>query len=403
MTELLFFLFSNNFMTKANYFALALICVFLFKSKGKINVSYIFKDRLFIVLVLASFSYGIIYCKNYGPPAISSVFLRFFSPVIFYIYGKIRIKKGVNTIAKDMIVLSFGSFIHGFLNVIINFDTEILTIEGRAYKDIYEGIISATEQNLLMIMVASLLFYFLFCEKNKYLKIAGSLCSLFCVFASFKNASRTLIILTALSFLVCYFVYFFLNKGLEKKIVSTALILIAILFGTLIISTNFFGLMDRFYETELGQRFFNNTNAVFDLSTNLRFTYAYDILCDIPKYLMGNNPYSNYAHNFFLDIAKEAGIIPFILYSIFYFGCILDVIKILKKGTIDISYKILVLSLLIGFTIAFFTEPLMQGQPILFSIFAFLTASVSTMTKQYGRRHSFELSKEKAKLKYENC
>ena len=108
------------------------------------------------------------------------------------------------------------------------------------------------------------------------------------------------------------------------------------------------------------------------VSQNLRWGYASDILKLLPSYPLGNIPYAHYAHNLWVDIAKETGIIPFILYILFCVISAVTVITYLKRSNFDREKVIFVSSIFVASILVFFTEPVMEGSPMTFGIFCFV-------------------------------
>ncbi len=373
MVKVLLFLFSNNFMHYANYFSVLMVILLLFKSKFKISI---IKKSSFVWLALASITYCILYLKNFPIPSSSTFYLVFISPVVMYYVGMCQGKLGIETIKNEIIILSFAGVLHGVMNVVKNRGVDILAIAGRSYADIYGGQISGTLQNLFFIMSSSLLFYFLVIEKKKILKIFGSMAGVAGIIGSIVNASRTMIFVTLIIFFMCLFLYFYEKYGLGTsllKFIGTGIALFGIaLFGLWI---NIFNIQQVLLGSALGQR---ETAAVQTSSIvhNLRWEYSGEIIRRLPANPFGGIEYAHYAHNLWLDIAKETGIIPFILYLVFSFVALIIAIRVYRDNQTDIGYKYVIVPVIVAFILAFFTEPIMQGSPISFSLFCFVVGGI---------------------------
>lgn len=373
MIKVLLFLFANNFMHYGNYFSVLMIILLLFESKLKVSI---IKKSSFVCLVLASVTYCILYLKNFPAPSSSTFYLVFVSPIVMYYVGICQGKRGKEVLKNEIIILSFAGVLHGVMNVIKNRGIDILAIAGRSYSDIYGGQISGTLQNLFFIMSSSLLFYFLVIEKKKILKICGSVAGLAGIIGSIVNASRTMIFVTLIIFFMCLFLYFYEKYGLGTslfKFIGTGIALIGIaLFGLWV---NIFNIQQVLLGSALGQR---ETAAVQTSSVvhNLRWEYSGEILRRLPANPFGGIDYAHYAHNLWLDIAKETGIIPFIFYIAFSFISLVIIVRVYRDAQIDIGYKYVIVPVMLAFILAFFTEPIMQGSPISFSLFCFVVGGI---------------------------
>ena len=123
------------------------------------------------------------------------------------------------------------------------------------------------------------------------------------------------------------------------------------------------------------------------MSQNLRWGYSRDILRMIPMYPMGNIPYGHYAHNLWVDIAKESGIIPFVLYILYSISALIDLIKYVKKNKSNSANVVFVVSIFTAHILVFFTEPIMEGSPMTFSFFCFIIGGISAIVKDSKRSH----------------
>lgn len=370
MIRVLLFLLTNNFFTYANYFAIFILSYDTLV-KRRLVIPKI-KNITFFCLAIASLSFMLLSEYNGYEISTSSFALKFVLPICMFYIGYTRGLNGFNSWKMDVIVIMFATFIHGFLNVVTNRNTNVLLIEGRQYQDIYGGAISATLQNLMFVLSSALLFYFLIYEKNLKFKILGIFAALAGAYGSIANASRTLLYVIALVFFMCLFLHLILKystfEGIVRGVTVACGMIIVVLF---IMWIDLFGIQEWFAQSALGQR---EATAVASssVSQNLRWGYASDILKLLPSYPLGNIPYAHYAHNLWVDIAKETGIIPFILYILFCAISAVTVITYLKRSNFDREKVIFVSSIFVASILVFFTEPVMEGSPMTFGIFCFV-------------------------------
>ena len=395
MYDVLIFLYANNFFHYANYL---LVVMFLYSIVQKKFAIVRVRTISFIFLLMGSMTYCGLFLRNYDMPETSTFMLRFISPIIMFYMGYVIGLKGIEVLKKEIILIAFAGCLHGLMNVVTNRNLDILSVAGRQYQDIYGGSISGTLQNLFFIASSALLFYFFVCTKTKKLKIIGTLAGLSGILASIVNASRTIIYVTILIFMFSLFVYLLQQYNFETAIARFGIVALVLLFiAVFVMWLDLFHIQELLANSALGRR---ETTAVATSSVaqNLRWTYAGDILRLLPKYPFGGVEYDHYAHNLWVDIAREAGIIPFILYILFAISAIKEGIVYYRDNSNKIINKIFILSILITYLLVFFTEPIMDGSPISFSLFCFALGGVSALNKMSMRDNP-----RKKVEKNENC
>lgn len=379
MQEILLFLYANNFLCLANYIALGMLLLFVYRGRGKL---YIPKDGTFGFLVLASLSYMTLYVRNFEMPSSSSFFLRFLAPILLYYFGFMIGSDGDKYLKKCILFIGFGGFVHGFLNIITNLDVDFLLVEGRQYNDIYGGNLSGTLQSLYFVVICSLLPYFILEKGNRWLKISGMASVLIAFYGSITNASRTLILLTIIIFFVGILIYQCEKTNFLTAITKTAIIIMVIaLIVMLIIWFDLFHVQEWYAESSLGRRMVLNQSSGSSIEQNDRWKYASDILKQLPFNLLGGINYPHYAHNLWVDVAKDAGIIPFVAYIIFAVLTVRNGFEMLTNRKMKVYDKMFFLTVLLGLFMVFFTEPVMQGSPITFTIFCFIVGGVSSIIR----------------------
>ncbi|MDK0642601.1 hypothetical protein ACV3ON_10545 [Clostridium perfringens] len=382
MQQVLLFLFANNFLGLANYCIPLLFIYILWKRKLKFVCV---NSVIFGTLIAASISFMIIDIMNYGSPEIATMVMRYINPIILFYLGYVITYGDDEKLKNSIIIISFGMFLHGFMNLLANRNINVLLIAGRQYKDIYGGVISATLQNLNYIMAVALFFYFVVYERKKFLKIIGIFATVGGVIGSILNASRTVLYVTPIIFLLALLLHMLINKSFTlgiMKWIGTVIVLFSIIL--LIMWFDIFNIQEWFATTALGQRssISENKNTI---SGNNRWVYAIDILKLLPLYPLGKSPYKNYAHNLWLDVAKDAGVIPFVLYILFTIGIIFLLIKFYREKTISKENKIGIISVVVAFLIVFFTEPILEGAPIFFGIFAYIIGGIQSIIMRKKR------------------
>lgn len=363
----------------ANWMLVVLLATILITDKGTIRL---YKSPAFALIIVASVSYLILsVCNGYEIP-LSALSLRFIAPIILFYLGYQRGLKGIQIIKADVTVMMFGSFLHGAMNVFVNRGKDVLEISGRAYDDIYGGTVSATIQNLFFVLSSALLFYFLVCEKRPLLKIGGVFAGLFGMYASVVNASRTILVVSAAIFVLCLIAYLLGRFGIGGGLYRFFVIGISVaIVACLVIGLDLFGICEWFANTALGRRESISSGSA-SIWNNPRWIYTRDIIKLIPQYPFGNIPYANYAHNLWIDIAKEAGIIPLLLYLAFTILSAVQGIAFFRNKAYHLNDRIFAISVIVAYLLVFCTEPIIEGAPLTFSIFCFVVGGISAVRRR---------------------
>ena len=380
MIRILLFLFANNFFNLANYIMLTLLVydIFINNRRKIFNI----KSIAYVFLILASITYLFLSLYNKLEINISSFLLKFLCPLVLFYIGYSRGKQGYKIWSKDILIITLGTFMHGFLNIIKNRNINVLLIAGRQYHDIYGGVISGTLQNLTFVLSSGLLFYFIMYEKSKMIKIFGIIMVLLAGYGSIVNASRTILYIILIAFFICLFLHLILKYKIFKGMLYGIGVSFSLIFLSLLVFwLDMFKIQERFAKTALGQR-----NAAARASSsilkNVRWKYALDLLKMLPEYPLGNMPYDHYAHNLWIDIGKETGILPFIFYISFSILSVIQMVKFCLKNKHDTKKIIFVVGIFIPNIFVFFTEPIMQGSQLTFSIFCFIIGGLVAFKKK---------------------
>ena len=143
--------------------------------------------------------------------------------------------------------------------------------------------------------------------------------------------------------------------------------------GTFLYNLNLFNLKASFEGTMLFQRM-----ATTNLQNDSRIDSWGTVLSGLFKYpLGGKGPdlRAGYAHNLWLDVGYEGGLIPFILLLSFTIVSLYAVYRFLKTDH-PVYFKGITISLLTALGIIFFLEPVLQGITVLFMFYCFLVGVI---------------------------
>lgn len=358
----LIFLIFFGFFGLENYLVLFALAVILFAgvSKYDVNRSVMF---LFIVLLL----HVVIYYCNYSRLSMDWIAKNFLNPVILYFLGywlTLRSQSSITSIK----LLIYGFFLHGALNVLFYTINPSSMIE-RSMINIWGGQLTATLQNLLFIPIVSLLFYGIYILRDKKRKILIITACLIAVYGSIVSASRTLLYLVLICFLIN--MIFTACKKKYRRInilVSVLALVIALVAGY---ELNLFGIRLWVETSSLGERIATGISTNDSLRENIRWTMSLKILSELPSHPWGNITVVHYAHNLFLDIAKYTGIIPALGLLLWSISETVKQFSYTRNYCSD-EWDAIMFSMTISFMIAFFLEPVLEGLPIIFGAFCYL-------------------------------
>ncbi|MDM0948412.1 hypothetical protein QTI79_04170 [Clostridium perfringens] len=257
-------------------------------------------------------------------------------------------------------------------------------IEGRMVTDFWTKLPrTATLQGIFFSMMVSLFFYSIFIiksKKEKFLKFLLIGCIIFSIIATLNTATRTLIYISILVFIINIIIYFYLSKKNFKKIIKL-IILLGIILNIIIIiyNTDTFGLKTAIENTQLYKREVLLQSSGYK---DERFKSYTEILSGIYLYPMGGRKIDitlKYAHNLWLDTALVVGIIPFINLIIYTILTLFTIIYFLKNKYISEKNKYLITSVYSALIINFMVEPILEGIPHIF----ILSVIINGITNKY--------------------
>ena len=364
LTLILLFLSGMNVANKYYYLCLVAVCLFIISRKK------IILDWNFLLLLAFSFSW-IIFSPDKFDLSVTFLIKPLLYPLAYLVgrnfYEMYSLSYKRRCIVPAWTILSAGPFVHYIINFLNNVDSD-----QRNTVDVWTGLrFSATGQAAMACMMMGVAISFLFISCSKTLKLISILVLIITIMYNFVLSGRTLIIMMALIAIACV-LYLLKNATSKKKSLKIiAIFLSCILFISIILSFNLFGLRDYFESSNLYYRFMNSTSDEFFSSGRFEMKLVY--FENFSVSLLGGSAIKmlcgNYAHDLFLDTYDEAGF--FALFAILFF--ILRSVKVflisLKNDFLDINERILILGLYISCYLEFMIEPILQGVPWLFMLF----------------------------------
>lgn len=350
----------------------ASICMILLIKQKKFRM-----DVGVCLIAVMMFSYCIIV---FGLRAIG-IMMPYIPIVIYvlshYVAKEIKMQRESELqLKKVMYCLVFGHTIHGVLNSYMYF-AGYRGKASRFWVDIWEQqMMPGTQLTIYYLAVFALLFPAIIYFKRKKL-INGLIIvfSLFFIYASLATRTRTTLLVLILVFAGQAVLYAILEKNKVMQYVTPKKIGI-FLIGTIgVICLLVLMLKDN----EMIRVFIDNLDKDGGILNNVRFTAQRQALSQIFDYPFGGNQMVmdlNMAHNAWLDIANEAGIIPFFAFAAFTFWTIYELICFTLKKEIGTEIKLITVGIYVAFFLYYTVEPALKASVHFITPWMLITGTV---------------------------
>jgi hypothetical protein len=365
----LLFLATLNIYNKMVYMIFAAFLVLLTFKKVDTEI-----DLTAIILILFSFTL-ILFSDGSGifKNGIFAAIRNFMYPLTYIIGYNICSKEdSENKFQNIMIFVGLGSFFHYVLNMFINTEAE-----GRNTKDIWSAnVVSATCQAALCCIAIGIFGAVLYSKRKPIYKILAIAGLISILVYNLVLAGRTSVALMLIVLVAGFGYYSVLNKIRRLKTILP--IFFAAFFIVLAIRFNWFGIGDYVFESNLFERFTEETTIN---SSSGRTDFKFEYLKYILIYPFGGgkiyNEVGRYAHDLLLDLYSDAGIIAAIIILVILIISLKNIFKVFKNKNISTDMKMLVFCVYIVIYIQFFLEPIMAGMPWLLALFLFYNGMIS--------------------------
>lgn len=351
--------------------------LFFVSFKYRFSKQYIYS---LVLLTLFCTSYSIL-SFNYGILNITGLLGRLFYPLILFMLGYIIIgnKLNYNKVLSFLMTMIISLSIFGILSVFktINMyggmDNAIVVQGGRLILDVWgTNVISATALNATLSLGLGLL-PIVFLKKGENSRLINLIIlSVFilCCYCTLQISSRTglvIILVSILSFV------FFIEKLSKKKIRNIVIFSVVTIVLSILYTLNFLKIKYFVENTYLYYRFttvdIQNDSRTNAWGASIKGLFEHPLGDKATKIDVG------YAHNLWLDVGNDAGILPFIFILLFTVSFFYS-LSIFLRASHPVLIKTVILSMSISFTIVFMLEPVIQGLVLYFTIFCFLAGVI---------------------------
>lgn len=257
-----------------------------------------------------------------------------------------------------LITLIFGHSLHGILNSILFLDGQLFEDDIRVWMDIWMQItLPGTQQVVYFLPAIAMVFPGILWFKNR--KCSNGLWILsagFFIYISMASQTRTSVLILPLVFAAQVMLYVLLEWKKVKKVLLHKNTKIAAVVGLLLLIVAVFLLKDH----PLVSSFMGIMGRDGGIFNNIRFKLQRSALQQLFLYPMGGDQMDfmgyPYAHNAWLDMANEAGWIPFFAFAFYTFHVIYELIRWLMKKEVSTERKIILAGIFGAFFLYYTVE-----------------------------------------------
>lgn len=337
----------------------------------------------FYFLFLFSLFYAIFaangYYNTYG---LGGVLKYAFVPWLVFLLGRAMAELSIdelNFVRWFFIVLGFFSAISLVSIALDIYDVGFISV-ARNIKVLGEGddLKNATAINALISPWIALSGLYFFKARGRVpLFYMTVLLSAFAVFSTLRMGNRTGLVILGVTLFASY-VFNYREAGFFKKVVFYIFLIAFFSFVVEFSDALFFAFQDRVDSDDSGLA-----------TAGGRLQMMEYFFMTIPDYPFGGVPPGDlgmqYAHNYFLDIAKVSGVIPFVFAMLFSVVSLSRLVSVLRGGGPRLIKNIF-LFLNISFLCVFLVEPVIEGCFNIFLLYIFCSGIVASAEKQYQYR-----------------
>ena len=276
-----------------------------------------------------------------------------------YLSSEVRQKDNYEKIyLMFLIVLIVGHTIHGALNSFLFLDGQLFENDIRVWMDIWMQItLPGTQQVVYFLPALAMVFPAIAYFKNrKVFSIVMLVSAAFFIYISMASQTRTSVLILPLVFAAQFVLYIILEWENVKRLLSYKETKLVLGIVVLVLVVAAFLLRKH----PLVSSFLSIMGRDGGILNNIRFKLQRAALEQLPLYPFGGDQMDfmgyPYAHNAWLDMANEAGWIPFFAYAAYTFHVIWELIRWLMKKEVSTERKIILAGLFGAFFLYYTVE-----------------------------------------------
>lgn len=382
MPELLLILFSTGAINKIYgmlIISFLIIVPWQLMKSGRIYVNGM-ASAPFYTLGLFGLLYFVI-----GEFSIQGFLYYMVCPLLAYLTGwcmiDTRKKCAEKNIGRGIAAFLLGYTVHAFLNYSINIGHQRWEL-----TDYFTGSLhGATGSGCINTLAFSIAVCVLVSEKDKLKKIVGLVCTLISLLYAFLLGTRTQFIIFFIVSFVFLLCYLYERSGIRSVLFMTVIVLVMVGIGFYLYTRNVFAIKTYVDTSNLMARY--QSSSGLQNADNYRISSLTRGLDNLLSHPLGGLKDTPYYHNFWLDIGRVAGILPFVCMAFYSVLINVHASRIIRCKKVKASFRYLLLCVYLGIQINFFVEPILEGLMDFFLVFTFING----MMEYYY--HSFIISK----------
>ena len=371
---LFLFLFALDFLDLSGMLIAGTIVLFLFLHFTELK----FDANAGILVLFSCFYFASV--AYYEGLALDVIIKFALAPWGTYLLGyNMRLNNRSISVTDFSFLIAFGFFLHGMLNLYSS-----IQVFGASFNNNYRQAFDFWQSRIISVTTASLYYTpftvmaigGLFSSRGAGIKLLCAVSLGLALFGSMIYQNRTLIL--ACGLVACLNVLLVMrDKEMpteKKKRIYSILVFLALAAAIAFLS-NVAGIQDAIMNSSLMNRMSGDKQD----RTTIWFSFIFG---DAWKYPFGGTKavlYDNkpFVHNTWLDTFRRAGLLPFLLLSLFTLRAMLDTIKFGRLGRLTGEDAVFLISLLAGTMLSFFVEPVIEANPYVFYLPLFVLGLIN--------------------------
>lgn len=257
-----------------------------------------------------------------------------------------------------LFTIILGHSLHGILNAVLFMDGQLFEDDIRVWMDIWMQItLPGTQQIVYFLPVLAMVFpAIVWFKKRKCANVLMIVTAVFFIYISMASQTRTSVLILPLVFAAQILLYVILEWKRVKKILLHKNTKLFAGIGLLVLAGMIFLLKDH----PLVSSFVGIMGRDGGILNNIRFKLQRSALQQLWLYPMGGDQMNfmgyPYAHNAWLDMANEAGWIPFFAFTAYTVHVVYELIRWLGKKEVSTERKIILAGIFGAFFLYYTVE-----------------------------------------------
>lgn len=301
-------------------------------------------------------------------------------PLLWIMGYNLPHSRNMQSILRVISVLAFGMAVHGLANYIYNLSIGVVFSTGVTYDFWSKAQSGATGQALNFTLFLSLLPWLVMMQPGKWKRMFFALMFLCATMYGIQLGSRTYVIMCGLVGIVTLVSLIQKKQRKAVLVILFALLALGAVFGVMYLR-NVGGLRDLFESSYLAYRMERNTDLFASMLNNDRIRLKKVYLQNLFNYPWGGNHllkiYENYAHELWLDIFDDAGLLPLVAVAFYSLTALRRLNKVRKHVCLTVEERVTILCYTVVIFAQFFVEPIWQGVPILLCCFVLIDGMIA--------------------------